>query len=93
MNLASIAVPGNPDLIFADDSGDFTDNVTTTRTIRIDVPLVNSATPSHEVGQLLQLIDTGFCALSTEAISIDLLDLCNTKHIAISRHPMCGCSW
>ena len=43
--------------------------------------------------QLLQLIDTGFCALSTEAISIDLLDLCNTKHIAISRHPMCGCSW
>lgn len=43
--------------------------------------------------QLLQLIDTGFCKLSTEAISIDLLDLCNTKHIAISRHPMCGCSW
>ena len=43
--------------------------------------------------QLLQLIDTGVCKLSTEAISIDLLDLCNTKHIAISRHPMCGCSW
>jgi len=43
--------------------------------------------------QLLQLIDTGICKLSTEAISIDLLDLCNTKHIAISRHPMCGCSW
>lgn len=43
--------------------------------------------------QLLQLIDTGFCKLSKEAISIDLLDLCNTKHIAISRHPMCGCSW
>ena len=43
--------------------------------------------------QLLQLIDTGICTLSTEAISIDLLDLCNTKHIAITRHPMCGCSW
>jgi fibronectin type 3 domain-containing protein len=57
MNLANIAVPGNPDLIFADDTGDFTDNVTTNRTIRIDVPLVNAATPSHEVGQLLQLID------------------------------------
>ena len=44
-------------------------------------------------GQLLQLIDTGICTLSTEAISIDLLDLCNTKHITITRHPMCGCSW
>jgi hypothetical protein len=43
--------------------------------------------------QLLQLIDTGICTLSTKAISIDLLDLCNTKHIAITRHPMCGCSW
>ena len=43
--------------------------------------------------QLLNLIDTGRCALSTGAISIDLLDLCNTKHIAIGRHPMCGCSW
>ena len=43
--------------------------------------------------QILQLIDSGRCTLSTEAITIDLLDLCNTKHIAISRHPMCGCSW
>jgi hypothetical protein len=43
--------------------------------------------------ELIRLIDTGSCALSTEAISIDLLDLCNTKHIAVSRHPMCGCGW
>lgn len=44
-------------------------------------------------GQLLQLIDTGSCTLSTEALTIDLLDLCNTKHIAVTRHPMCGCAW
>jgi hypothetical protein len=43
--------------------------------------------------QILQLIDTGRSTISTEAITIDLLDLCNTKHITISRHPMCGCSW
>jgi hypothetical protein len=44
-------------------------------------------------GQLLSFIDTGSSTISTNAISIDLLDLCNTKHIAIGRHPMCGCSW
>ena len=43
--------------------------------------------------EIIRLIDTGICTLSTEAISIDLLDLCNTKHIAVSRHPMCGCGW
>ena len=43
--------------------------------------------------EIIKFIDTGSCALSTEAISIDLLDLCNTKHIAVSRHPMCGCGW
>ncbi|CAN2177285.1 hypothetical protein MCEGKSH29_00202 [Candidatus Nanopelagicaceae bacterium] len=44
-------------------------------------------------GQLLNLIDTGTCTLATKAISIDLLDLCNTKHITVGHHPMCGCSW
>lgn len=73
MNLANIAVPGNPDLIFADDTGDFTDNVTTNRTIRIDVPLVNAATPSHEVGQLLQLIDgTGVTVASRVLAAADI---------------------
>ena len=43
--------------------------------------------------EIIKLIDTGSCTLSTQAISIDLLDLCNTKHIAVSRHPMCGCGW
>jgi hypothetical protein len=43
--------------------------------------------------EIIRLIDTGSCTLSTQAISIDLLDLCNTKHIAVSRHPMCGCGW
>jgi hypothetical protein len=43
--------------------------------------------------EIIKLIDTGSCTLSNEAISIDLLDLCNTKHITIGRHPMCGCSW
>ena len=43
--------------------------------------------------EIIKLIDTGSCTLSAEAISIDLLDLCNTKHIAVGRHPMCGCGW
>jgi hypothetical protein len=43
--------------------------------------------------EIIRLIDTGNSALSTEAISVDLLDLCNTKHIALAPHPMCGCAW
>jgi len=43
--------------------------------------------------QLLSIIDTGNADLSRDAIAIDLADLCNTEHITISRHPMCGCSW
>jgi hypothetical protein len=43
--------------------------------------------------ELVKLIDTGSCSLSSSAISIDLLDLCNTKHIALGRHPLCGCGW
>jgi hypothetical protein len=43
--------------------------------------------------EIIKLIDTGSCTLSTAAISIDLLDLCNTKHISVGRHPMCGCGW
>jgi hypothetical protein len=43
--------------------------------------------------QLLSIIDTGSAVLTRDAIAIDLTDLCNTEHITISRHPMCGCSW
>ena len=62
--------------------------------VKDELPIVGANyLASILAAQLLQLIDTGICTLSTEAISIDLLDLCNTKHIAITRHPMCGCSW
>jgi hypothetical protein len=62
--------------------------------IKDELPIVGANyVASLLAAQLLQLIDTGICTLSTEAISIDLLDLCNTKHITITRHPMCGCSW
>lgn len=43
--------------------------------------------------QLLSIIDTDDAVLTRNAIAIDLTDLCNTEHITISRHPMCGCSW
>jgi len=69
MNLASIAVPGDPDLIFADDTGDFLDNVTRNRTIRIDVPLRNAPTPSHEAGQLLQLVDDTGVVLASRVLT------------------------
>lgn len=62
--------------------------------VKDELPIVGASyLAALLAGQFLQLIDTGFCTLSTEAIAVDLLDLCNTKHIAISRHPMCGCSW
>ncbi|MSX76853.1 MAG: hypothetical protein F2738_02310, partial [Actinobacteria bacterium] len=65
MNLVNIAVPGDPDLNAADDTLNNADNITTQRIVRIDVPLVNNATPSHEAGQLLELIDdTGFVMAS-----------------------------
>jgi hypothetical protein len=41
----------------------------------------------------LQLIDTGKSDLVGSVLIIDLLSLCNTEHISIPRHPMCGCSW
>jgi hypothetical protein len=43
--------------------------------------------------EVIKLIDTGSSTLSTQAISVDLLDLCNAKHIAVAPHPMCGCGW
>jgi|TARA_B110000503_G_C7170605_1_gene424063 hypothetical protein len=44
-------------------------------------------------GALLQIIDSSHSRLMTHGLLIDLLDLCNTKHIAIDRHPKCGCGW
>ena len=43
--------------------------------------------------QLLSIIDTDTAVIVRDAIAIDLTDLCNTEHITITRHPMCGCSW
>jgi hypothetical protein len=57
MNLAAIAVPGTPVLLAADDTGTQGDNRTATRTVGLDVALVNNATPSHEVGQVLKIVD------------------------------------
>lgn len=63
-------------------------------TVRDEIPVAGANYLAGLLAsQLLNFIDTGSCTLSREAISIDLLDLCNTKHIAIGRHPMCGCSW
>jgi len=42
---------------------------------------------------ILQLIDTGTCDLMGSVLDIDLLSLCNAKHIAVARHPSCGCGW
>ena len=41
----------------------------------------------------LQLIDTGTCDLMGSILDIDLLSLCNAKHITVARHPSCGCGW
>jgi hypothetical protein len=57
MNLAAIAVPGVPVLLAADDSNS-RDNITTSRTVRLDVALENTTSPVHAPGQVLKLIDT-----------------------------------
>ena len=63
-------------------------------TIRDEIPIAGASYLAGLLAsEIIKFIDTGSCALSTEAISIDLLDLCNTKHITVSRHPMCGCGW
>lgn len=63
-------------------------------TVRDEIPIAGASYLAGLLAsEIIKLIDTGSCGLSTEAVSIDLLDLCNTKHIAVSRHPMCGCGW
>lgn len=62
--------------------------------MRDEIPVVGAHYLSSVLaGQLLAIIDTGAAVLSRAAIAIDLTDLCNTEHITIGRHPMCGCSW
>ena len=63
-------------------------------TVRDEIPIAGASYLAGLLAsEIIRLIDTGSCSLSTAAVSIDLLDLCNTKHIAVSRHPMCGCGW
>ena len=97
LTISPIVKPGqNPcsrccELTFADQSG-----VTLLEglTIRDEIPIAGATYLAGLLAsEIIKLIDTGSCTLSTQAISIDLLDLCNTKHITVSRHPMCGCGW
>jgi len=61
---------------------------------RDEIPVVGAHYLSAILAaQLLSIIDTGSAVLVRDAIAIDLTDLCNTEHITITRHPMCGCSW
>lgn len=62
--------------------------------LRDELPIVGSHyLAALLASQLLSIIDTGSAVISRDAIAIDLTDLCNTEHITISRHPMCGCNW
>jgi hypothetical protein len=97
LTISPIVKPGKSpcsrccELTFADQSGvDLLEGLT----IRDEMPIAGANYLAGLLAsEIIKFIDTGSCALSTEAISIDLLDLCNTKHIAVSRHPMCGCGW
>ena len=61
---------------------------------RDEIPVVGAHYLSSLLAsQLLAIIDTDAAVIARDAIAIDLTDLCNTEHITISRHPMCGCSW
>jgi hypothetical protein len=79
------------ELTIADQSGA---NLLEGATVKDEIPIAGAKYLAGLIAsEIIKLIDTGACSLSTEAISIDLLDLCNTKHIAVGRHPMCGCGW
>ncbi len=61
---------------------------------RDDLPVVATHyIASLVAGLVLQLIDTGRCDLIGSVLCVDLLSLCNTEHIPVPLHPMCGCSW
>jgi hypothetical protein len=61
---------------------------------RDEIPVVGAHYLSAILAaQLLSIIDTNTAVIARDAIAIDLTDLCNTEHITITRHPMCGCSW
>jgi hypothetical protein len=62
--------------------------------IHTELPVIAGHYISSLVASIiLQLIDTGTCDLMGSVLEIDLLSLCNAKHISITRHPSCGCSW
>jgi len=59
-----------------------------------ELPVVGAHYVSALVASIvLQLIDTGTSDLMGSIFAVDLLALCNTKHISVTRHPSCGCSW
>ncbi|CAB4868754.1 unannotated protein [freshwater metagenome] len=59
-----------------------------------ELPVVGAHFLSALVASIvIQLIDTGTCDLMGSIITVDLLSLCSAKHIAIARHPSCGCNW
>jgi hypothetical protein len=62
--------------------------------IQTELPVIAGHYISSLVASIaLQLIDTGTCDLMGSVLDVDLLSLCNAKHISITRHPSCGCSW
>jgi hypothetical protein len=69
INLSPMALPGTPDLIADDDTGTNNDNLTATRSVRIDVPLVNSGTPVHVPGQVLALVDGSGSVLASHVLT------------------------
>jgi hypothetical protein len=73
-NLVAVAAPGTPDLRAADDTGiSDSDNLTTSATLGINIPLVVSGSTVHSAGQTLSLIDgSGIAIVSTVLTSADI---------------------
>ena len=75
INLTPLAAPGTPDLVAADDSGSSAserlDNVTATRSVRLDVALTNSGAPTNVAGQVLELVDASGSVFVSHILSSD----------------------
>ncbi len=76
------------------DQSEMGPEIVRTGSINSELPVIAAHYLSSLVASIaLQLIDTGTCDLMGSVLEIDLLSLCNAKHIAVTRHPSCGCSW
>ena len=99
LRIGPIVLPGQSPCnrcveLLESDQSEAGDEIMRTGEINSELPVIAAHFLSALVASIaLQLIDTGTCDLMGSILDIDLLSLCNAKHITVARHPSCGCGW